>query len=120
MAFLPLADTTRNDLQELLRDVPGPCQRGVKRSREDVASDRDIGIPQASLQKKRRLMGKQKTTLQFTTPLGSLCAPQAKHVASQGPQDDFDLPLSAMAGPPQEPLDPPEPSDEQLQVGPQT
>ena len=60
---------------------------------------------------------KQKTEVLFTTPLSSLCAPQAKHVASQGPQDDFDTPLSAIAGPPQEPLDAVEPSDEQLQVG---
>ena len=120
MAFLPLADATQNDLQGLLNDVPGPSRRGVKRSIADVATDREMGMPPASLQKRRRLKGKQKTEVRFTTPLNSLCAPQAIHVASQGPQDDFDTPLSAMAGPPQEPLDPVEPSDEQLQVGPHT
>ena len=120
MEFLPLADVTAHDTMGLLDDVPGPCRRQVKRSIAEVATDLGDGFPQPSVRKQRRLTWKQKTVVEFTTPLRILCPPLSDRVPSLDPQDDFDLSLREMAGPPQEPLDPPEPSDEQLQVGSHT
>ena len=114
---LPIFSDTPPDLLQMLQDTPAPSRpSGCKRTAESIAPDSDEqGINGCE---HRRLRGKQTVRINLDTPLSNLVSQASIPEVSPQPQDDFDLPLTAIGGPEETPLDAVEPSDEQLQVAP--
>ena len=114
-AILPLGDPVIANVEPALLEIPGPCRAaGRKRTADEAVGDADVEI--VSVRPPRRLRGKQKADVSLDTPLSSITAGVELPVPSQGQGDDFDTLLSDIGGSQQVPLDPVEPSDEQLQV----
>ena len=114
-AALPILSDTPPDLMQLLEDTPAPGRpSGGKRTAESIAPDGDEQVNSGSA--RRRLWGKQAIRVNLDTPLSNLWpVPSAQEMPLE-PQDDFGLPLEAIGGPEETPVDAVEPSDEQMEV----
>lgn len=111
-AILPAHTLAQDNDVQLVMEMPGPCRASRNRAAKDLP-DADMQRPQKV---QRRIRGKQKTVIQWDTPLNSIGASEMNPSATPDAVDDFHLPLTDIGGNEEEPLDAVEPTEEELQV----